>query len=315
MDKKNILFTGCGTAMVTPFRGGEVDFDALTLLVKRQLNAGIHFLVPLATTGEAPCLENDEKLQILVRYREIIEEHTLSGGKPTPLLVGVGTNSLKQTVRNIEFFSPHGADAFLVVVPYYNKPTQEGQYQYFKAVAESTDKPIVIYNVPGRTGANMEAETCLRLACDVPNIVGIKEASGKYFQVTEILSGAPDDFSVLSGDDDLTLSFMTAGARGVVSVASNIVPQMMVDFVEALGSPSVCGETVDGGKVDLAAAQRLHYRLRKLFLACFAESNPIPAKAALSQLGFIANELRLPLTPASEKTEARMREVLKGLQL
>ena len=161
--KEKMLFTGCGTAMVTPFRDGEVDFCAFEKLVLRQLEAGIHFLVPLGTTGEAPCLGNDEKLQLLVRCREIVEAHELEGGKKTPLLVGAGTNSLHLTVKNIEFFSPHGADAFLIVVPFYNKPTQRGQYEYFKAVAESTDKPIVIYNVPGRTGANMEAETLWRL--------------------------------------------------------------------------------------------------------------------------------------------------------
>lgn len=312
MKKEDFVLTGCGTALVTPFKDGEVDFDALTRLVERQLSAGIHFLVPLGTTGETPCLENDEKLQILVRCRELVETRELSGGRRTPLLVGAGTNSLKQTVKNIEFFSPHGADAFLVVVPYYNKPTQRGQYEYFKAVAESTDKPVVIYNVPGRTGVNMAAETCLKLAADVPNIVGIKEASGKYSQVTEILASAPADFSVLSGDDDLTLAFMTAGAKGVISVASNVAPKMMTDFVEALGAPKVCGG--EPGAINPAAARKLHYRLRPLFSACFVESNPIPVKAALSEMGLMNNELRLPLVTADAKTVELMRGLVPGLE-
>lgn len=311
--KEKLLLTGCGTAMVTPFRDGEVDFCAFETLVLRQLKAGMHFLVPLATTGEAPCLGNEEKLQLLVRCREIVEAHELEGGKKTPLMVGAGTNSLHQTVKNIEFFSPHGADAFLVVVPYYNKPTQRGQYEYFRAVAEATDKPIVIYNVPGRTGANMTAETCLKLACEVPNIVAVKEASGKYEQVADILAGAPEDFSVLSGDDDLTLALMASGAKGVISVASNAFPEMMVNFVEALGAPSVCGDELGAGEVDLTAAKRLYYRLRPFFSACFVESNPIPVKAALSEMGLIANELRLPLVPAQESTVELMRKLVGEL--
>ncbi len=309
--KEKMLFTGCGTALITPFRDGEVDFCAFEKLVNRQLKAGIHFLVPLGTTGEAPCLENDEKLQLLVRCREIVEAHELAGGKKTPLLVGAGTNSLRQTVRNIEFFAPHGADAFLIVVPFYNKPTQRGQYEYFRAVASSTDKPIVIYNVPGRTGANMEAETCLKLACEVPNIVAVKEASGKYSQVADILAGAPEGFSVLSGDDDLTLAFMTAGAKGVISVASNVFPELMVNFVEALGAPKACG--CGNGTVNLAAAKKLYYRLRPFFSACFVESNPIPVKAALAEIGLIANELRLPLVPAQESTVELMRKIVSDV--
>lgn len=308
--KEKMLFTGCGTALVTPFRDGEVDFCAFEKLVNRQLKAGIHFLVPLGTTGEAPCLENDEKLQLLVRCRELVEAHELAGGKKTPILVGAGTNSLRQTVRNIEFFSPHGADAFLIVVPFYNKPTQRGQYEYFKAVAESTDKPIVIYNVPGRTGANMEPETCLKLAHEIPNIVAVKEASGKYSQVADILAGAPEGFSVLSGDDDLTMAFMTVGAKGVISVASNAFPEMMVNFVEALGAPAVCGDELEAAGIDMIAAERLYYRLRPFFSACFVESNPIPVKAALAEMGLIANELRLPLVSANPSTVNLMRKLV-----
>ena len=306
------MFTGCGTAMVTPFKNGEVDFDAFSKLVRRQLEAGMHFLVPLATTGETPCLENDEKLQLLVRCREIVDDYEQRTGRRVPVVVGAGTNSLRQTVRNMDFFSPHGADAFLVVVPYYNKPTQKGQYEYFKAVAEATDKPVIIYNVPGRTGANMEASTCNRLAQDVPNIVGIKEASGKFSQIADIIAGVPKSFSVLSGDDDITMSMMNAGASGVISVASNAIPELMVEFVEALGAPEVCGADFVSAP-DMARSAELFYRLRPFFSACFVESNPIPVKAALALMGLIHNELRLPLVPCSENTEQLMREVLGKL--
>ena len=310
--KDKPIFTGCGTAMVTPFKNGEVDFDAFSELVRRQLEAGMHFLVPLATTGETPCLENDEKLQLLVRCREIVDDYVLRSGRRVPIVVGAGTNSLRQTVRNMEFFTPHGADAFLVVVPYYNKPTQKGQYEYFKAVAESTDKPVVIYNVPGRTGANMEAETCIRLAQDVPNIVGIKEASGKFAQIADIIAGVPKSFSVLSGDDDITMSMMNAGASGVISVASNAIPRLMVEFVEALGAPKECGADFVSAP-DMGKSAELFYRLRPFFSACFVESNPIPVKAALAILGLIQNELRLPLVSCSAKTEQLMRDVLGQL--
>ena len=183
---KNIDLTGCGTALITPFRNGEVDYDAFAALVDRQVAAGIDFLVPLGTTGETPCLEDDERIKVL----QTAKEH----GGDLPILVGGGTNSLKHTVRSMQMLDPHGVDAFLIVVPYYNKPTQEGQYQYFKAVAESTDKPIVLYNVPGRTGANMTAETTLRLA-EIDNIVAVKEASGNRAQIEEI-RGVGSDHAV-----------------------------------------------------------------------------------------------------------------------
>ena len=213
MNKINL--TGCGTALITPFRNGDVDYEAFAALVDRQVNAGIDFLVPLGTTGETPCLEDDERIKVL----QTAKEHSAG----LPILVGGGTNSLKHTVKSMEMLDPYGVDAFLIVVPYYNKPTQEGQYLYFKAVAESTDKPIVLYNVPGRTGANMSAETALRLA-EIPNVVAIKEASGNRGQVEEILRNAPKDFMVLSGNDDDTLWMMQKGGAGVISVASNVAP-------------------------------------------------------------------------------------------
>lgn len=281
--------------MVTPFKdnGGAVDYDAMGKLVDRQMSAGIHFLVPLGTTGETPCLTSVEKIKLL----QVTKEHATC-----PIVVGGGTNSLAQTIESMRLLEPFGLDAFLIVVPYYNKPTQKGLYEYFKAVSQETDKDIILYNVPGRTGANLEAETTLRLA-EIDNIVAIKEASGRYGQISQVIRNKPDNFSVLSGNDDETLSLMATGADGVISVASNVDPQRMVQLVEAL-------------KVDnMAEARQLHYRLMPLFKNCFVESNPIPAKAALAQLGLCENSLRLPLVPATPDTEQLMKETLKDLEL
>lgn len=291
---KSISFKGCGTALVTPFRNGEVDYDAFVVLLRRQTDAGIHFLVPLGTTGETPCLDEQERIKLL----ELTKEHS-EGRK---IIAGGGTNSLVQTVKSIKALEPYGADAFLVVVPYYNKPTQQGMYEYFKAVAGETGKPVVIYNVPGRTGANMLAETTLRLA-EIENIVAVKEASGNYAQISEIIRNAPEGFSVLSGNDDETLPLMATGASGIISVASNVAPGLMVELAEALLDDN------------MAKARELHHRLTPLFRNCFVESNPIPAKAALAAMGLISNELRLPLVPAAEKTYALMQKTVADLGL
>ncbi len=290
----NINLTGCGTALITPFRNGEVDYDAFAALVDRQIEAGIDFLVPLGTTGETPCLEDEERIKVL----QIAKAH--SQGRP--VVAGGGTNSLQHTIRSMKMLEPYGVDAFLIVVPYYNKPTQEGQYQYFKAVAESTDKPIVLYNVPGRTGANMTAETCLRLA-QIPNIVAVKEASGNREQIEKILAGAPEGFQVLSGNDDDTLWMMQQGGAGIISVASNVAPKHMADFIGAIREG------------DMAKAEALNKELTPLFINCFVESNPIPAKAAMAAMGLIENELRLPLVPSQQKTYDIMVETIRPLGL
>ena len=289
-----IDLTGCGTALITPFKNGEVDYEAFAALVDRQVEAGIDFLVPLGTTGETPCLEDEERIKVL----QIAKEH--SNGRP--VVVGGGTNSLQHTIRSMQMLEPYGVDAFLIVVPYYNKPTQEGQYQYFKAVAESTDKPVVLYNVPGRTGANMTAETALRLA-EIPNIVAIKEASGNREQIEKILKGAPAGFQVLSGNDDDTIWMMQQGGVGVISVASNIAPALMAEFTGAL----LAG--------DVAKAEKMNARLTPLFTNCFVESNPIPAKAAMAAMGLIENELRLPLVPAQQSTYDLLVETISPLGL
>lgn len=290
----NIDLTGCGTALITPFKNGEVNYDAFAALVDRQVEAGIDFLVPLGTTGETPCLEDEERIRIL----QIAKEHS----KGVPVVVGGGTNSLQHTIRSMKMLEPYGVDAFLIVVPYYNKPTQEGQYQYFKAVAESTDKPIVLYNVPGRTGANMTAETALRLA-EVPNVVAIKEASGNREQIEAILAGAPEGFQVLSGNDDDTFWMMQQGGAGIISVASNVAPALMAEFVGAVR------------KGELQKAEQMNARLTPLFANCFVESNPIPAKAAMSAMGLIENELRLPLVPSQQSTYDLMVETVRDLGL
>ena len=289
-----IDLTGCGTALITPFKNGEVDYDAFAALVDRQVEAGIDFLVPLGTTGETPCLEDEERIRIL----QIAKEHS----KGVPVVVGGGTNSLQHTIRSMKMLEPYGVDAFLIVVPYYNKPTQEGQYQYFKAVAESTDKPIVLYNVPGRTGANMTAETALRLA-EVPNIVAVKEASGNREQIEAILAGAPEGFQVLSGNDDDTLWMMQQGGAGIISVASNVAPALMAEFVGAVR------------KGEFQKAEQMNARLTPLFTNCFVESNPIPAKAAMAAMGLIENELRLPLVPSQQSTYDLMVETVRDLGL
>ena len=288
---KPLILKGCGTALFTPFRDGKVDEAAFAATVRRQVEAGIHFLVPLGTTGETPCLSVAERQRVLALSRENAPGKTL--------LVGGGTNSLMATLESMAQLLD--ADAYLIVVPYYNKPNQTGLYEYYKAVAGSTDKPIVIYNVPGRTGDNITAETTLRLAEEIPNIVAIKEASGNYAQISEIIRCKPEGFSVLSGNDDETLSLMATGADGVISVASNVAPKEMVALVEALQ------------RDDMVKARELHYRLMPLFKACFVEPNPIPGTAAMARLGLMANELRLPLVTASARTEELINKTLGEL--
>ena len=284
--------SGCGTALLTPFKNSKVDYDTFASLVDRQVDSGIDVLVPLGTTGETPCLEDEERIRLL----QIAKEHS----KGRPVIVGGGTNSLRHTIRSMQMLQPYGPDAFLIVVPYYNKPTQEGQYLYFKAIAESTSTPIVLYNVPGRTGANMTAETALRLA-EIDNIVAIKEASGNREQIEKIIEGAPEGFQVLSGNDDDTLWMMEKGAAGVISVASNVIPAKMVEFVGAIR------------RGNFATAKFLNDSLAKFFKDCFVESNPIPAKAAMAALGLMENELRLPMVPCSESTYELMVNDLKSL--
>ena len=287
-------FKGLATALVTPFVDGEVDWQAFRNLVRRQVEAGVDFLVPLGSTAETPCLTDAEKVKILEIARE--ESNGL------PIVAGAGSNSLTATVRNMRLLDGHGADAYLIVVPFYNKPTQDGLYQYFKAVAEETDRQVILYNVPGRTGTNMKTETTLRLA-EIPNITAVKEASGDIAQIIDIKRQAPEGFAVLSGNDDQTLPLMACGADGVISVASNVAPEQMKALTRAVAAS------------DLKEAIRLNNSLMPLYHACFVESNPIPAKAALSLMGLCRDEMRLPLLPATGGTRTLLADVLRKLQL
>lgn len=287
-------FKGLATALVTPFVDGEVDWKAFRNLVRRQVEAGVDFLVPLGSTAETPCLTDAEKVKILEIARE--ESNGL------PIVAGAGSNSLTATVQNMRLLDGHGADAYLIVVPFYNKPTQEGLYLYFKAVAEETDRQVILYNVPGRTGTNMKTETTLRLA-EIPNVAAVKEASGDIAQIIDIKRQAPADFTVLSGNDDQTLPLMACGADGVISVASNVAPKQMKALTRAVAAS------------DLKEAIRLNNSLMPLYHACFVESNPIPAKAALSLMGLCRDEMRLPLLPATGGTRTLLADVLRKLEL
>lgn len=287
-------FKGLATALVTPFVDGEVDWKSFRNLVRRQVEAGVDFLVPLGSTAETPCLTDAEKVKIL----EIAKEE--SNG--LPIVAGAGSNSLTATVQNMRLLDGHGADAYLIVVPFYNKPTQEGLYQYFKAVAEETDRQVILYNVPGRTGTNMKTETTLRLA-EIPNVTAVKEASGDLAQIIDIKRQAPEGFTVLSGNDDQTLPLMACGADGVISVASNVAPNQMKALTQAVAAS------------DLKEAIRLNNSLMPLYHACFVESNPIPAKAALSLMGLCSDEMRLPLLPATDRTRVLLADVLGKLEL
>ncbi len=313
---KELGLSGLGTALITPFRNGEVDYDAYVRLLDRQIRGNVDFLVPLGTTGETPCLSDKEKIKIL--------ELTKRNAAGRPMVAGVGTNSISGTVRNILTLESLGVDAFLIVVPYYNKPTQKGQYEYFKTIAAITDKPIILYNVPSRTGANMKPETAARLAEDVENIIAIKEASGDLDQIRTLLKIKPADFTVLSGNDDQTLDIMRQGGAGIISVASNIAPSLMKRFVSgiiAAGNKEFEiynsllrpeDKAYEAHKI-WDEMEAFNARLMPLFKACFVESNPIPVKAALAAMGLISYELRLPLCPGEQSTTDLITKVIRDL--
>jgi 4-hydroxy-tetrahydrodipicolinate synthase len=285
-----------GTALVTPFRkDGSIDEAAMRRLVRRQLDAGIHFLSPCGTTGEAPTLSHDEKLRVV---ELVVEENA---GR-VPVLAGAGGYDTRDTIALVHDMEKAGADGILSVTPYYNKPTQEGLYQHYKAIAESTPLPIVVYNVPGRTGVNVDVATIVRLA-DVANIVGVKEASGNVVQMCEIFASVPDAFILLSGDDPLTVAAMAIGGRGVISVASNAVPAEMVQIVEM------------AEKGDFASARRLHTWLLPFCQVNFIESNPIPLKAAMAAMGLLEEHYRLPLVPPSAAARDKIMRVLQNLKM
>jgi 4-hydroxy-tetrahydrodipicolinate synthase len=290
------MFTGTGTALVTPFRrDGSLDEPTLRALIKRQIDAGIDFLVPSGTTGESPTLTHEEHLRVV----EIAVE--LAKGR-LPVLAGAGGYNTAEVIALARELAGIGADGILSVTPYYNKPTQEGLFQHYKAIAEAITLPIVVYSVQGRTGVNVEPATVRRLAA-IENIVGIKEASGNISQMAAILNAVPEDFAVLSGDDAITLPIISLGGRGVISVVSNEIPAEMARITRlAL-------------ECDFAAAREIHRRVHPLMEVNFVESNPIPVKAAMAQMGLLEPVWRLPLVAPKAENEARIRGVLESLNL
>ena len=289
------IFKGLGIALVTPFKtDGSVDHEAIEKLVDYQLNNGADFLCILATTGETPTLTAEEKTNI----KNLVVE--LNHGR-VPILMGCGGNNTAAVVDELRNGDWRGIDGVLSVCPYYNKPSQEGLYQHFKAIANATKLPVVLYNVPGRTGINMKPETTVRLARDCQNIVGIKEASGSLEQVDEILKNAPRDFAVISGDDALTYPMVACGAVGVISVIGNALPK---EFSKMLRLEF---------NNEFAAARKIHHKFTDLFSLLFVDGNPAGVKAMLSEMGFIENVLRLPLVPTRLTTKQRISEILKEL--
>ena len=282
---------GCGTALVTPFRqDGSIDDDALRNLVSWQVESGINFLIPCGTTGETPTLSHDEWLHVIDLTVEVVAGRV-------PVVAGATSNSTTDAVEKAkEVGSRPGVSAILTASPYYNKPTQEGQYRHFKAIAEGVDKPILLYNVPGRTGANIEPGTLARLA-EVPNILGVKEASGNITQIAEVLNAVPDHFLVFSGDDAITLPVIALGGVGIISVASNEIPGEMTAMTRA------------ALESDWTTARSIHRKYLPLMQANFIESNPLPVKAVLSMLGRIQEVYRLPLLPMRRDTRSKLQKI------
>jgi 4-hydroxy-tetrahydrodipicolinate synthase len=289
-------FTGVGTALVTPFTPGRtLDEAAVRRLGRRQIDAGVQFLCPCGTTGENPTLTDAERLRIV----EILVDE--AEGK-APILAGAGGYNTDEVIHLAREMEKRGAAGLLSVTPYYNKPTQDGLYQHYTALAESTSLPIIVYNVPGRTGVNVDVSTLVRLAA-LPNIAGVKEASGNVTQMCEICRAVPDDFIVLSGDDALTLPLMAVGGRGIISVASNEIPAEMVQMVDA------------AARNDFAAARRIHERILPLMQINFIESNPVPVKAAMAAMGLLDEVYRLPMTPPQPASRDKINKVLRDLGL
>ena len=292
----NIL-RGLGIALITPFTpDGEVDYKALVRLVEYQIDNGADFLCILATTGETPCLSKEENVKI----KNLVVE--INKGR-LPILMGCGGNNTKAVIEEIQATDWSGISGILSVCPYYNKPSQEGLYQHFKAIANASPLPVVLYNVPGRTGVNMTSETTVRLANDCENIVAVKEASGNLEQVDEIIKNKPDGFDVISGDDALTFSMVASGAAGVISVIGNALPKEFSRMIRL------------EFKGEYEAARNIHHKFTELYKLLFVDGNPAGVKALLHEMGFIDNVLRLPLVPTRITTVQKMSEILKTLKI
>lgn len=280
------------TALVTPFRDGAIDTEALERLVEAQIQAGISALVPCGSTGEAATLSHQEHAEVV---RMVVR---FARGR-VPVIAGTGSNSTAEAIALTQAAKEAGANAALLIAPYYNKPTQEGIYRHYRAVAEAARFPLILYNIPGRTACKIEATTIARL-CELEEVVGLKDSTGSLDEVQEVLRLCGDRLAVLSGDDSLTLPILAVGGRGVISVASNLLPERCVAMVNAALSG------------DWQTARQMHFELLPLFRALFLETNPIPIKAALSMVGLCRDELRLPLVPMSERSRQQLRETLRG---
>ena len=288
---------GCGTALVTPFRrDGAIDESGLRSLIEWQISSGVHFLIPCGTTGETPTLSREEWLRVIDITIEV-------ANRRVAIVAGATSNATAEAVERAQTVaSRRGVDAILTASPYYNKPTQEGQYQHFKAIAEAVDKPLVLYNVPGRTAANIEPGTLARLA-KIPNITAVKEASGSMTQIAEVLNVVPDDFIVLSGDDAITLPVISLGGQGIISVASNVIPGEVSKMTQA---------ALDG---DWTGARKLHRKYLPLMQALFLESNPMPAKCVLAMMGRIEESYRLPMVAVKPETRSKLEHVAGAVGL
>ena len=287
-------FTGVGTALITPFKkSGALDEPAIKRLARRQIDSGVHFLVPCGTTGETPTLSAAER-------RRVVELVLEAAAGEVPVLAGAGGYDTHEVVHVAKEMQSIGVQGLLSVTPYYNKPTPEGLYRHFSAIAAATSLPIVLYNVPGRTGCNIDAATCARLAT-IPHVVGVKEASGNITQMVEICRAVPNDFLVLSGDDALTLPLMAIGGRGLISVASNVIPAAMSNMVEA------------AERGDFAGARQMHDHVVPLMLGNFIESNPGPVKFAMASLGLCEEVYRLPMVSPRPASQERIRAILKEM--
>ncbi|MFH1379876.1 MAG: 4-hydroxy-tetrahydrodipicolinate synthase [bacterium] len=290
------MFSGSYVALVTPFKNGKIDEKKLKNLVHFHIEQGTSGLVPCGTTGESSTLLHSER-------EKVIDIVVKEAGGSIPVIAGTGFNSTEETIEMSRFAKKAGAHSLLLVVPYYNKPTPEGLYQHFSHVAAAVDLPVILYNIPGRTGVNLLPETVIRLAQDNKNIVGIKEASGNMDQASEIIRTLGENFCLLSGDDSLTLPLLAIGGKGVISVAANLIPRDVKEMVECWN------------KGDISRARELHLRMFKLIKALFIETNPIPVKTAMGMLNMCLPDLRLPLLPMSEEHTKKLRETLKDYGL
>jgi 4-hydroxy-tetrahydrodipicolinate synthase len=289
------MFRGTFTALVTPFRDGKLDVSALEQLIETQITAGITGIVAIGTTGESPTLSHEER-------EEVIRVTVARTNKRCLVFAGTGSNSTEHAIEQTKLAEKLGVDAALLVAPYYNKPSQEGLFRHFKAIAEATSLPIMLYNIPGRCGVDILPETVARLAKECSNIVSIKEASGSVERVSELRRHLPDPFTILSGDDSLTLPFMAVGAAGVVSVASNLFPSAVWGLVRLCESG------------DLKLAEEWHRKLLPLFKDLFIEPNPVPVKTALCWRGLMSSEVRLPLCEMSKQNQVRLRKALEDFE-